>query len=65
LRDQIQKTGAGNPELPAMLKFIATPEFRAGFMLTGIAMAAGFLLALSTLGGAVSGMLRTRRKLSV
>jgi len=65
LRDQIQKNGAGSPELPAMLRFISTPEFRAGFMLTGVATAAGFLLILSTLGGAVSGLLRTRTKVSV
>ena len=32
---------------------------------TGIATAAGFLLILSTLGGAVSGLLRTRTKVSV
>ena len=64
LHEQIQKSGAGSPELPEMLRFIATPEFRAGFMLTGISMAGGFLLLLSTLGGAVGGMLRTRTKVS-
>lgn len=62
LRDQLQRSGAASPELPQMLKFIATPEFRAGFMLTGVSMAGLFLLLLSTLGGAVSGMLRTRGK---
>lgn len=64
LHEQLQRNGSTSPELPAMLKFIATPEFRAGFMLTGIAMAAGFLLILSTLGGAVSGLLRTRPRAS-
>lgn len=64
LHEQIQKSGAASPELPEMLRFIATPEFRVGFMLTGVSMAAGFLLLLSTLGGAVGGMLRTRTKVS-
>lgn len=64
LREQLQRNGASSPELPQMLKFISTSEFRAGFMLTGIGMGGGFLLALSTLGGAVSGMIRTRSKVS-
>lgn len=65
LHEQLLKSGAGSPELPQMLRFIATPEFRAGFILTGISIASGFLLLLSTLGGAVGGMLRTRTKVSV
>lgn len=65
LREQIQRSGAGSPELPSLLRFIATPEFRAGFMLMGISMASGFLLLLCTLGGAVSGLLRTRGKVPV
>ncbi|GGA69131.1 hypothetical protein GCM10011507_20790 [Edaphobacter acidisoli] len=64
LRDQLQRSGADSPELPQILKFITTPEFRSGFMLTGVSMAGLFLLALSILGGAVSGMLRTRGKTS-
>jgi hypothetical protein len=42
-----------------------SPEFRAGIMLAGFAMVAGALLLLSALGGAVGGMLRTRRPASV
>ncbi len=62
LREQLQRSGSNNPELSQMLRFIATPEFRVGFMLTGISVAGLFLLAISTVAGAVSGMLRTRGK---
>jgi hypothetical protein len=65
LHAQIEKSSAGNPELPEVLRFIHTPEFRAGLMLTGFAMVSGFLLVLSTVGGAVGGLLRTRRKVPV
>jgi hypothetical protein len=65
LHAEIVKAQAANPQSPEVLKFFATPEFRAGLMLSGFAMVSGFLLVLSTLGGALSGMLRTRRKLHV
>jgi hypothetical protein len=65
LHAQIEKNSAGNPELPSVLRFIHTPEFRAGLMLTGFAIVSGFLLVLSTVGGAVGGLLRTRRKVAV
>lgn len=62
---QLEKSGAGNPALPEILRFTSTPEFRVGFILGGIAMMAGSLLVLSTVGGAVGGLLRTRSKVSV
>jgi len=65
LHAQIEKAQAANPQTQDVLRFFATPEFRAGLMLSGFAMVSGFLLVLSTLGGALSGMLRTRRKLKV
>lgn len=65
LHSQIEKAQAANPQSPEVLRFFATPEFRAGMMLTGFAMVSGFLLVLSTVGGALGGMLRTRRKLPV
>ena len=64
LREQLQRSGSGSPGLPQVLRFITTPEFRVGFMLTGISIAGLFLLVLSTIGGAVSGMLRTRSRAS-
>lgn len=52
-------TAAHQP--PEMLHFFDLPEFRAGMMLTGIAIYAAIILFLSTLGGALGGFLRTRR----
>jgi hypothetical protein len=65
LRAQIEKAAAANPESPDVLRYFYSPEFRAGLMLAGFAMVSGFLLVLSTLGGAVGGLLRMRRKVSV
>jgi hypothetical protein len=65
LHAQIEKAAAANPAPPEVIRFMYTPEFRAGIMLAGFAMVAGGLLLLSTLGGAVGGMLRTRRRAPV
>jgi len=65
LHAQIEKAVAANPEPPDVLRYLYSPEFRAGMMLTGFAMVAGILLVLSAVGGAVSGLLRTRRRASV
>jgi len=65
LHAQIEKAAAANPEPPEVLRYLYSPEFRAGMMLTGFAMVAGILVVLSTVGGAVSGLLRTRRRASV
>ncbi|MEO6983407.1 MAG: hypothetical protein ABI072_09870 [Edaphobacter sp.] len=64
LHTQIEKAAATNPESPEVMQFFTTPEFRAGLMLAGFAMVSGFLVVLSTVGGAVGGLLRTRRKAS-
>ena len=65
LHEQIEKAAAANPAPPEVIRFMYSPEFRAGIMLAGFAMVAGALLLLSALGGAVGGMLRTRRRASV
>jgi hypothetical protein len=65
LHAQIQKASATAPEPPEVLRFLYSPEVRAGMMLAGFAMLSGFLLVLSALGGAVGGFLRTRRKITV
>lgn len=65
LHAQIEKAAAANPAPPEIIKFMYTPEFRAGIVLAGFAMVASGLLLVSTLGGAVGGMLRTRRRASV
>jgi hypothetical protein len=64
LHAQIQKASATTPEPPDVLRFLYSPEVRAGMMLAGFAMLSGFLLVLSAVGGAVGGFLRTRRKVS-
>lgn len=64
LHTQIEKAAAANPEPPEVLRFFESQEFRAGLMLAGFAMVSGFVVVLSTVGGAVGGLLRTRRKIS-
>ncbi|HMF53387.1 MAG TPA: zinc ribbon domain-containing protein [Edaphobacter sp.] len=61
LRAQIDKAAAANPQPAEVMRYIYSPEFRAGIMLAGFSMLAGLIMVLSTLGGAVSGLLRTRR----
>jgi hypothetical protein len=61
---QIEKAAATTPQPPEVLRFLYSPEVRAGMMLAGFGMMSGVLLLLSTLGGAVGGLLRMRRKVS-
>lgn len=61
LHAQIEHAAAANPEPKEVLAYLYSPEFKAGAMLLGFAMLGGFLLVLSTIGGAVGGMLRTKR----
>ncbi len=53
------------PVSPEAQKFWYSPEGRAGIMLVEIGVGSGILLILSAVGGAVSGFMRTRRKISV
>jgi hypothetical protein len=62
LRAQIQKAAAANPQPADLMRFIYSPEFKAGIMLAGFSMLAGLVVLMSTVGGAVSGLLRTRRQ---
>ena len=64
LHAQIEKAEATTPEPPDVVRFLYSPEVRAGMMLAGFAMVSGVLLVLSTIGGAVGGLLRMRRKVS-
>jgi hypothetical protein len=65
LHAQFDKAAAITPQPPEVQRFWYSPEFRAGMMLAGFGMLAGFLLVLSTVGGAVGGFMRMRRKVSV
>lgn len=62
---QIEHALAANPEAKSMQGYLQSPEFRAGMMLAGFAMVSGILLVVSTVGGAVGGFMRSRRKVSV
>ncbi|MDE1176411.1 MAG: hypothetical protein PW789_07355 [Edaphobacter sp.] len=61
LRSQIEKAAAMNPQPVEAMRYVRLPEFRAGIMLGGFAMMSGFVMIFSTIGGAMSGMLRMRR----
>ena len=61
LRAQIDKAAAMNPQPAEVMRYIYSPEFKAGMMLAGFAMLSGFVMVLSTLGGAVGGMVRSRK----
>lgn len=61
LHVQIEKAIAANPPPAEVMRYIKSPEFRAGIMLGGFAIMAGFIMLASTIGGALSGMVRTRR----
>jgi len=58
---QLQVQLAANHLPKEETAYIYTPEFKVWIMLMGFAMLGGIVLVLSTLGGAVSGMLRTKR----
>ena len=62
LHAQIEKAAAMNPPPAEVMRYVYSAEFKAGAMLFGFAMMAGFVMVLSTIGGAVSGMVRTRRE---
>jgi hypothetical protein len=64
LHAQIEKASSTTPEPPELLRFLYSPEVKAGMMLAGFGMVSGILLVLSTVGGAVGGFLRMRRKVS-
>lgn len=62
---QLQKSLAANAAQPDVLRFVSLPEFRAGFLLAALGLGSLFVLLISTVGGAMGGMLRMRRGTSV
>ena len=64
LHAQGEKAAATAPQPPEVVRFLYSPEVRAGIMLAGFAMVSGVLLVLSTVGGALGGFMRMRRKVS-
>lgn len=65
VHDSFEKASAIAPQPPNAKLFWYSPEARAGMMLAGFGMMSGFLLILSTVGGAVGGFMRMRRKVSM
>jgi hypothetical protein len=65
LRVQLEKSAAIAQQPPESMKFMLSPEYRAGVMLAMLGLVSGGLLLLSTVGGAVGGFMRMRRKLPV
>lgn len=61
LQLQVEHTAATNNLPKQDISYVYTPEFKVWIMLMGFAMLSGAVLILSTLGGAVGGMLRTKR----
>ena len=61
LRAQIDKAASASPQPAEVMRYIYSPEFKAGMMLAGFSMVAGLVVVMSTVGGAVGGLLRTRR----
>ena len=61
--EAVKRSSASSSTPPPadLLRFFDLPEFHASMMLAGVGMVAVFLLLLSTFGGAISGLLRTRR----
>ena len=65
VHDSFEKASSIAQQSPNAKGFWYSPEARAGMMLAGFGMMSGFLLILSTVGGAVGGFMRTRRKVSM
>jgi hypothetical protein len=65
LRTEFERLNAMAPTSPGVRALWFAPEFRAAMMLVGFGVMSGFLLVLSTVGGALGGFMRMRRKVSV
>ena len=61
LKLQIDQLAATRPIPPDSLALIRSPEFRAAMMFTGFSIVLGGVFLISVFGGAVGGLLRTRR----
>jgi hypothetical protein len=62
LQVQVEHTAATNNLPKEDIAYLYAPEFRVWIMLMGFTMLGGIVLILSTLGGAVGGMLRMKRR---
>jgi hypothetical protein len=60
-----EKAAAMTPQPPEAQRFWYSQEARAGWVLVMFGVMMGFLVVLSTVGGAVGGFMRMRRKVAV
>jgi hypothetical protein len=58
---QMQQTFAANPAEHDLIRLVGSPEFRAGFLLAALGLGSIFIVVLSTVSGAMSGLMRTKR----
>lgn len=61
MHDQVEKALAANPAPANIVQQMLSPEFLTGVMLTGLTIFALLILALSTVGGLVSGVVAVQR----
>jgi hypothetical protein len=62
MKQQVETLSATRPIPPESLELINSLQFRTTMMLSGFAMVLGFIFILSIFGGAIGGLLRTRRR---
>ena len=61
MKAQVQQLAASRPVPPESLALINSLQFRTTMMLTGVGLVLFFVVLISVFGGAVGGLLRTRR----
>ena len=62
MQEQVAKAIAANPAPADVVRQMLSQEFRTGVMLAGLLIFAAFILASSTVGGLLSGMVAVGRK---
>lgn len=62
MHDQVEKAIVANPASASVVQQMLSQEFRTGVMLVGLLIFATLILALSTIGGLLSGMIAVGRK---
>jgi len=62
---QAAQANPSNPIPPSLVPLMLSPEFRAAMGLFGFGVLCVMLLAVSTLGGAFAGLMRTRARIAV
>ena len=61
MKQQVEQVSAKNPISPDQLAFIYSDQFRTGYLLFGFGIVLFLIFLMSIFGGAIGGLLRTRR----